>query len=61
VLIEILADLDDDEMTGRWWHPRWIRFGSDGAGNGLVIDDRLAPGGGERGPGVDSRVGVMPR
>jgi cell wall assembly regulator SMI1 len=43
---EILADFDD-EMTGRWWHPRWIAFGSDGAGNGLVIDDRPGPGRGK--------------
>jgi cell wall assembly regulator SMI1 len=38
--MEILADLDDDEMVGRWWHPRWIVFGSDATGDRLVIDDR---------------------
>jgi len=38
--IEILADLDDDDMAGHWWHPQWIVFGSDGAGDRLVIDDR---------------------
>ena len=42
--IEILADLDDDEMIGHWWHPQWILLGSDGAGHGLVIDDRRGPG-----------------
>jgi cell wall assembly regulator SMI1 len=41
--IEILAGLDDDEMIGYWWHPRWIVFGSDGAGHRLVIDDRPGP------------------
>jgi cell wall assembly regulator SMI1 len=40
---DILAD-HGNEMIGRWWHPQWIMFGSDGAGNGLVIDDRPGPG-----------------
>jgi cell wall assembly regulator SMI1 len=45
--IEILADFDDDEMVGHWWHPRWIAFGSDAAGHRLVIDDRPGPGRGK--------------
>jgi cell wall assembly regulator SMI1 len=46
MLIEVLADFDD-EMIGHWWHPRWITFGLDGTGHGLVIDDRCGPGQGK--------------
>lgn len=45
--VEILADLDDDEMIGYWWHPQWTVFGSDAAGHRLVIDDRPGPGRGK--------------
>jgi cell wall assembly regulator SMI1 len=39
--VAILADLGaDEDIVGRWWHPRWIMFADSGAGSGLLIDDR---------------------
>lgn len=42
MLDEIVADLDAD-MTGQWWHPRWVLFAVFGNGDGLVIDQRPGP------------------
>ncbi len=43
MLVEILADLDDDIMVGSWWHPQWVLFGSHVAADGMVIDQHPGP------------------
>jgi cell wall assembly regulator SMI1 len=43
MLMEILEDLENEDMDGRWWHAQWIMFADSGAGAGLMIDNRPGP------------------
>lgn len=41
LLTEILLEqFDEDDMSGHWWHPRWVPIAEDNAGCELIVDGR---------------------